>query len=132
MNSIELLKEYPKAALVVKQWLLNQLLESLKDDSVPEEFKQQIITDGIEDERIAALIDASPRGLFDCFDSQKVYINIMPVCIGMNTENKKVEYLYQINVFESTDYEYTSPFSTRKEVEQEAIKEAFKILNEKL
>lgn len=132
MNSIELLKEYPKAALVVKQWLLNQLLESLKDDSVPEEFKQQIITDGIEDERIAALIDASPRGLFDCFDSQKVYINIAPVCIGINTENKKVEYLYGINIFESVDYTVTFTYSTRKEAEKEAVIEAFKILNDKL
>jgi len=55
-----------------------------------------------------------------------------PICIGMNTENKKVEYLYGINIFESVDYTPTPTYSTRKEAEKEAIKEAFKILNEKL
>ena len=124
MNSIELLKEHPKAATVIKQWILNQLLESLKNDSIPEDFKQQILIDGIDDERIADLIDVSPRGLFDCFDEQKVHIQIGTDC----TNVFKTMFAYSFDCGKTN----SDLFYTRKEAEKEAVTEAFKILNDKL
>jgi hypothetical protein len=126
MNSIELLQEYPKAATVVKQWMLNQLLESLKDDTLPEDFKENVRQIGIDDERIAALIDVNPRGLLDVFDVQKVYILIEPFTNEL--ENDLQSFGWRILFTEYSNLNC----KTRREAEQEAIKEAFKILNEKL
>ena len=39
MTGIELLEKYDKAAIVIKQFYLNVMLESLKDDSLPENFR---------------------------------------------------------------------------------------------
>jgi len=124
MNSIELLQEYPKAATVVKQWMLEQLLESLKDDKIPEDFKENVRQIGIDDERIAALIDVNPRGLFDCFDEQKVHIQIGTDC----TNEFKTMFAYSFDCGKTN----SDLFYTRKEAEKEAVTEAFKILNDKL
>ena len=42
MSILELLDNYPKAAIVVKQWFLDRMLESLNNDSLPEEFKDYV------------------------------------------------------------------------------------------
>jgi len=118
MNGLELLKEHPKSSIVVKQWYLDLLLESMKDDNLPEDFKKYAREAGIDDERIGAMIDASPRGLFDVFDGQKVYISI-------NVSSKGV--IWNINGGEPSEF-----YSTRKDAESAAIVKAFKLLEEKL
>lgn len=118
MNGLELLKEHPKSAIVVKQWYLDMLLESLKDDNLPEDFKQYAREAGIDDERIGAIIDASPRGLLDVFDGQKLFISV---------EGSAKGFTWNINKGEVSSF-----FNTRKEAETEAIVNAFKLLEEKL
>ena len=118
MNGLELLKEHPKTAIVVKQWYLDKLLDSLKDDNLPEDFKKYAREAGIDDENIGAMIDSAPRGLFDVFDGQKVYISI-------NASSKGV--IWNINGGEPSDF-----YNTRKEAESTAIIQAFKLLEEKL
>lgn len=118
MNGLELLKEHPKSAIVVKQWYLDMLLESLKDDNLPEDFKQYAREAGIDDERIGAIIDASPRGLLDVFDGQKLFISV---------EGSAKGFTWNINKEDTSEF-----YNTRKEAETEAIINAFKLLEEKL
>jgi len=118
MKMLELLKENPKTAIVIKQWFLEKMLESLKDESLPEDFKDYVRQQGIDDDKIANMIEASPRSLFDVFDDHKLYINIDITAgqwgweVGSSIEN--------------------AACSSRKEAETAAIIEAFKLLEEKL
>ncbi len=52
MKSLELMKIHPKAAIVVKQWMLEKLLDSLNDDTLPENFKDFVRENGIDDDKI--------------------------------------------------------------------------------
>ncbi len=103
---------------MIKQWFLDKLLESLKDNSVPENFKEFVRAQDMETDKIATMIDANPRVLFDVFDEHKVYIDIS--CLN----NK---FLWGIN-----DDMQNSVYETRKEAEKAAIEQAFQILNDKL
>ena len=38
MDMKQLLEDHPKTAIVIKQWFLNKMLESIKDENVPEDF----------------------------------------------------------------------------------------------
>lgn len=117
MNGLQLLDEHPKAAIVVKQWYLEKMLESLKDESLPEDFKEHVRQQGIDNETIAKMINGMPRTLFDVLDNHKLFIQINVYPFG-----------YLIN---EGDVIY-GPWETRKEAESAAIEQAFKILNDKL
>lgn len=118
MNALELMEAYPKTALVIKQWYLDRMLESLDDESLPEDFKKMVRESGIDDDKIAVFIDVSPRGLFDIFDNHKIFINIIwktsKFSMEINGLSDKIEY------------------ETRLEAEKAAVQEAFKLLNDKL
>ena len=103
---------------MVKQWFLDRLLESLNDESIPENFKDFVKAQDMENENISKMIDANPRILFDVFDEHKVYIDIS--CLN----NK---FLWGIN-----DDMHNSVYETRKEAEKAAIEQAFQMLNNKL
>ena len=118
MNGLELLKENPKACIVVKQWYLEKMLENLKDDSLPEDFKELVRQQGIDEEKIAVFIDASPRALFDVFDNHGLYIQI---------SGHKDHWEWEVGSFlENT------VCSSRKEAEKTAVEKAFVLLNDKL
>lgn len=121
MKGIELLETYDKTAIVIKQFYLNVMLESLKDDSLPENFKQFAREAGIDNDKIAAFIDAQPRGLFDVFDKYEIYIGITPnFLIG------GMEFKYTIG------HDVSGEAPTRLEAEKIAVEKAFIILNNKL
>ena len=103
---------------MIKQWFLDKLLESLKDDSIPENFKEFVRAQDMETDKIATMIEANPRVLFDVFDEHKIYIDIS--CL-----NDK--FLWGIN-----DDMRNSVYKTRKEAEKAAIEQAFQMLNDKL
>jgi hypothetical protein len=121
MKMLELLKENPKTAIVVKQWFLEKMLESLKDESLPEDFKNYVREQGIDDEKIATMIENSPRSLFDVFDDHKVFIQI-------NVYSASSSFSYLINEGDVI----SGPWNKRKEAELAAIIESFKLLEEKL
>ena len=77
MTGLELLEKYPLAAKVVKDWFLSQMLESFKDSTVPEDFKSYMLEQGIENDKVAVLIDINPRVLLDVFDSNDIIIYFM-------------------------------------------------------
>lgn len=123
MTILELLDSYPKAAIVIKQWFLDRMLESLNTDSLPEEFKEYVRQQGIDNDKIANMIEGNPRTLFTPFDFQKVYVKID---IKMQSE-KDATFGWAINNNPVSQW-----YSDRISAEKDAIKEAFKILNNKL
>lgn len=120
---LELLKEHPKTALVIKQWLLEKMLDSLNDDSLPEDFKKFVREQGIDDDKVAKMLEGSPRALFDIFDSHKVLIQI-------NVSDNVSYPLFGYHIIGAEKNEKT--YISRKEADTEAIIEAFKLLEEKL
>lgn len=118
MEMLEILENHPKCTIVVKQWFLDKMLESLNLESLPEDFKESVRSQGINNDKIAKMLDGSPRALFDVFDNHKVYVDIS--CL-----NDK--FLWGIN----NDMN-NSVYDTRKEADGAAIVEAFKILEAKL
>jgi polyribonucleotide nucleotidyltransferase len=124
MNGLELLEKYSKTAIVVKQWFLEKMLESLKDETLPKTFKEYVRQQEIDNDKIGKLIDGNPRTLFDVLDEHKVYIQIDvhynggKILFGstINNINKETEQLYIL----------------RNDAEKSVIEEAFEILNKKL
>jgi predicted metal-dependent phosphotriesterase family hydrolase len=119
---IELLENYPKAAVKIKEWFLEKMLDNLKktDDTVPEEFKDYVRQQGIDDDKIAKIIGNNPRALFDVFDENEIFIDVT-----FDHEHRVFRYSFDGKV-ESNDY------TLRKDAEAAAVTEAFKILNDKL
>jgi predicted metal-dependent phosphotriesterase family hydrolase len=119
-NILELLQKYPEAAKVVKSYYLEVMLSTLNDDSLPEDFKEHVREMGIDDDKISRILNGSPRSMFDVFDDNGIFINIT-----FDHEHRVFRYSVEGEV-DSQDYLF------RKSAEQEAIAEAFKILNERL
>jgi hypothetical protein len=115
---LELMKQYPEATKVVKIWFMKKLVDSLNMSELPPDFKLFVEEQGVEDEKVAAIVKDNPRALFDVFDENEIFINI---------SHMKGEWWRAIN----SDM-YQSKHATRKEAESEAIVNAFKLLNDKL
>ena len=115
----EMIEKYPLAAKAVRDWVMEQMLNSFKDESVPEEFKNYMLEQGIEYDKVAIMIDANPRFLFDLFDDNNVIIETFL--------EKDETFSYKILSVITTNY-----LKTRKEAELFAIEAAFEILNNKL
>ena len=128
MTGLELLEKYPLTAKIVRDWFMKSMLESFKDEDVPEEFKQFMLEQGIENDKVAKLIDVNVRILFDVFDENKLYVHIIPVI----TEKEKMSFLVGIDTFEGLDDTPSTPYSSRREAEHAVIEKAFEILETKL
>jgi hypothetical protein len=117
---LELLKKYPKAAAVVKSHFLEIMLESLNTDSLPDDFKEHVRMQGINDDMVKKVLEKAPRNLFDVFDDNGMFINIT-----FDHEDRVFRY--------SVDGEVDSQnYLFRRAAEEAAITEAFSLLNEKL
>lgn len=114
MSGLELLEKYPLSAKIIKDWFLGQMIESLKKETIDEEFKTFMREQGIDDDKMGTLIDVNPRMLFDVFDDNEIFI-----CINH----------HPINAFSHDD---SSFYKTRKESELLAITQAFEWLENKL
>jgi hypothetical protein len=123
MTGLELLEKYPLTAQIVKDWFMQSMLESFKDENVPEEFKQFMLEQGIEDDKVGKLIDVNVRILFDVFDENDIFINII------KEDSTKFMWGY---VDTTGNYIKNGLVKTRKEAEHAAIEKAFEILEKKL
>lgn len=119
MKGLELIEKYPAAGKVIKEWFFKSMLESFKDDSVPDEFKEFMLEQGIEDDKIGTLIDVNPRMLFDVFDDNDIVIE--------NSLYPSGEFTIKIG-----NQATTQSWKKRKEAELFAIEAAFEILENKL
>ena len=119
MKGLELIQKYPLAAKVIKDWFLERMITSLNDESIDQDFKDYILEQGLENEKMAILIDANPRMLFDVFDENDIVI-----------ENS----LYPDGTFtiKIGNQATTQSWKKRKEAELFAIEAAFEILENKL
>lgn len=119
MTGLEILEKYPLSKKVIKDWFMKSMLESFKDESVPEEFKQFMLDQGIEDDKVAKLIDVNVRILFDVLDENDVIVELFLYPNG--------EFTCKIGN-EAT----TLSWKTRKEAEHFGVEAAFDILESKL
>jgi hypothetical protein len=124
MTGIELLEKYPRAASVIRNWLIMRMVEALQSDSIDEEFKNFMREQGIDNDKIAPMIDANPRMLLDVFDEHEVFIFIHYMDVKDN-----IEFFYS---FRNINNDSVKLFKTRKEAELFAIEAAFEILEEQL
>ena len=123
MKGIELLEQNPESAKLICSYYLEVMLQSLNDESLPEDFKDHVRAQAMDNRNIAAILDGNPRNLFDFFDSQSLFINIM-------TE-KGETFSYKI-IINEIDVSSTLMAKTRKEAEKEAIITAIGMLETRL
>jgi hypothetical protein len=123
MSALELLEKYDKSCLVVKQFYLDKLLESLKSEELPDYYKEFIKAQDFGNQDIAKMIESNPRNLFDVFDSHKIYINITSFSDG--------SFSYSI-MGDLAAVGSSEIFKSRVEAEKKVIEEAFEMLNNKL
>ncbi len=121
MKTQELFEKYPEAAEAVISYYADIFVKSVEESDTPEEFKEFARQQRIDDVYVAEFIDNNPRGTFDVFDANDVYIQI-----SVDIENKCFRYSFDGGKVESNDY------TNRKEAEVAAVEKAFEILNEKL
>ena len=122
MKGIELLEQNPESAKLICSYYLEVMLKSLNDDSLPEDFKDHVRSQGMDNNNIAAILDGNPRNLFDFFDEHGIFINIS------TTNNGKS---YQCDV--SRDLKGQSQgANTRKEADLKSVILAIKMLEEEL
>lgn len=129
MKGIELLEQNPESAKLICSYYLEMMIESLKHEGLPEDFKESIREEGIDNRNVGAILDGNPRNLFDFFDEQLLFINIM-------TEKGKT-FSYTIILQSPGVIDYVSVGSTlmaktRKEAEKEAIITAIGMLETRL
>lgn len=121
MDISKLFKDYPKACEIVKQWFLERMLESFKDEAVPEDFKEHVRKQGIPTDQVEKIIGSNPRSLFQVFDDNKLFIEIR-----LNMEEGP-EFSWGVNGNKVDDW-----YPTRTEAELKAVVECLKQLNEKV
>ena len=118
---IKLIAEHPHATKEVQKWFLQNLLKTVNDE-MPEECKKFVMSQTVDDEKLATIVTNGPRGLFDVFDKHEIYINIV----------------YQDGVGFVWDMGHphggnpSIPYNIRMKAEHKAIFKAFKILDEQL
>ena len=119
---MDVLKKYPKAAEVVRTYYLEVMLESLNTEELPENFKDYVREKGLSNEDIAKMLDAAPRGLFDAFDANGIFIEISV---------SNTDFSYKIYPRDAKFLDVTW-YKTRKEAEKVATIDAFKVLEDAL
>jgi len=128
MKGLELLETYPKAAKVIAEFYNNKLIDSMSTstEDVSEEFKEMLKQQSFDNEYVATFIDSNPRFLFDVFDSNGVYIEIL-----VDYSKNKAEFTYGVIDDDEMNTESTM-YKSRIEAEKVAVDKAFQILNNKL
>lgn len=118
MITNEVLDLYPIATEVVRDWFMEKMAESFKNQELPKDFKEFMREQGIPNDKLVKLIDVNPRVLFDVFDENGVIINVL---------HADGRFTWDVNTVKSLD-----PYSSRREAESAAVQRAFQILNDKL
>jgi hypothetical protein len=118
MKTNELLDLYPIATEVVRDWFMDKMAESFKNQELPKDFKELMRSEGIPNDKLVKVIDVNPRALLDVFDANDVIINV--------THLNSV-FSWNVNTVKSLD-----SYSSRREAEFAAVQRAFQILDDKL
>ena len=124
MKAIELLEQNPESAKLICSYYLEVMLESLNDESLPEEFKNHVREQAMDNNNIAAILDSNPRNLFDFFDNHNMYINV-------TTFPDTLFFTYSIMTEMATNGS-SNVYKTRKEADGNAVETAIKQLESSL
>ena len=116
MNGLELLEKHPETAKLICSYYLEKMLESLNDNSLPEDFKDHVRSQGIDNVKIASILESNPRNLFDFFDHHNMYINV--------TTFPDTLFLTYSIMNEIATSGSNNVYRTRKEAESGAIEQA--------
>ena len=123
MKAIELLEQNPESAKLICSYYLEIMIESLKDEGLPEDFKESIREQGIDNEKIGTILDGNPRNLFDFFDSHNMYITV--TCFSDGS--------FSYSIIADIGTSGTSEvYKTRKEADKNAVETAIKQLESSL
>ena len=120
MKGLELLEQNPESAKLICSYYLEVMLESLNDESLPEEFKDHVRAQAMDNNNIAAILDGNPRNLFDFFDSHGMYINV-------TTFPDTLLFTYSIMTEIATSGS-SEVYKTRKEADRNAVEIVIKQL----
>ena len=119
MKGIELLEQNPESAKLICSYYLEIMIESLKHEGLPEDFKESIREEGIDNRNVGAIIDGNPRNLFDFFDSHNMYITV--TCFSDGS--------FSYSIIADIGTSGTSEvYKTRKEADKNAVETAIKQL----
>jgi len=121
----ELFRKYPKAAEKAVEYYTEVFKRSIEESDVDEIYKEYAReTVNIDDEHVAKMIEVTPRGAFDFFDDNGIYITTL---VSAADGYFKWEIHSEADVHETSEY-----LNNRKMAEAAAVEKAFEILNEKL
>jgi hypothetical protein len=76
MNALELLQKNPDAAKVIREYYVELMLNSLDESLLPENFKDFLKEQGIDDEKVAQMMEANARNVYDVLDENGFIISI--------------------------------------------------------
>lgn len=119
MKAIELLEGHPRSAEVIRAWFMEKMIESINTaQDVPDEFKEFMRQQSIDNEKLSVMIESQPRSLFDVFDAKGIIINIF----------------YVVEKFHAqiSNYAVETESVNRRDAETTIIEYAFRILEDKL
>lgn len=120
MNTLEILEKNTLSTDLIRKFFTNKMFESVKNnETVPEEFKNYILNEGIDNESLIIIINSNPRTLFDLFDEHDIIIET--IVFPDKTFSSKIG-----------NQATTKSWKTRKEAEEFSIEIAFDMLEEKL
>jgi hypothetical protein len=120
MNALELLQNNPDAAKIIKDYYVDLMLNSLDESLLPENFKDFLREQGIDDEKVAQMMEVNPRNVYDVLDDNGFIIS-------MNWDMAFNKFSYHIN-----DGQYNKHYDTRKEAENAAVAVAIRRLQDKI
>jgi len=126
MKAVELLETYPRAAEVINEFYHTKMIESMDTSDVSQEYKDLLKEQEFDNEYVAKFIDANPRILFDVFDSNAVYIEIL---VDLTKDDALFSYIIDGDVMGNVE---AVLYNSRIEAEKVAIEKAFQLLNDKL
>lgn len=126
MKGLELLEAYPEAAKVINEFYRSKMMDSMKTDDVPDEFKEMLKEQSFDNEYIATFVDANPRMLFDVFDDNELHVEILVMY-----SDKPSIFTYTVVEGDLIHSEPTK-YNSRIEAEKVAVEKAFQLLNDKL
>lgn len=126
MKGLELLEAYPKAAEVINEFYHTKMIESMNTPDVSQEYKDLLKEQEFDNEYVAIFVDSNPRMLFDVFDSNAVYIEIL---VDLTKDNALFNYIIDGDVMGNVE---ATLYNSRIEAEKVAVEKAFQLLNDKL
>jgi hypothetical protein len=115
---IDILENNPHATEAVREWFTEKMKESLKDQTLPDNFKEFMRQQGLPNDRLLKMFEESPRILFDVFDENNVIINVMHNDDG---------FIWDVNNVKNVEI-----YASRRMAEKAAVQRAFQVLNDKL